>query len=106
ALWDQVVANRKVDAATGDFLVNQIRTGSLDAVVVYRSNAMGSPANLAEHLDIVEIDAPGATATQPIGIALDAEYPLLMGRFLDTAMSAAAQQQFQSFGFRWLAETR
>ena len=106
ALWDQVVANRKVDAATGDFLVNQIRTGSLDAVVVYRSNAMAKPENLAEHLDIVEIDAPGATATQPIGIALDAEYPLLMDRFLDTAMSADARQQFQSFGFRWLAETR
>lgn len=104
-LWEQVVTNRKLDAATGDFLVNQIRAGSLDAVVVYRSNAMANPANLAEHLDIVDIHADGSVAVQPIGIALDAEYPLLMGRFRDAVLGADSRKQFQSYGFRWLAQT-
>jgi molybdate transport system substrate-binding protein len=106
ALWDAVVANRKLDAATGDFLVNQIRAGSLDAIVVYRSNAMGNPANLAEHLDIVDVDAPGSVAVQPVGVALDAEYPHLARRFQDAVLSNAARDDFLTYGFRWIADTR
>jgi len=106
ALWEAVVDNRKLDAATGDFLVNQIRAGSLDAVVVYRSNAMGNPANLAEHLDIVDVDLPGSVAVQPIGVALDAEYPHLARRFEDAVLSTAARDEFLTYGFRWIADTQ
>jgi ABC-type molybdate transport system substrate-binding protein len=105
-LWDAVARNRKLDAATGDFLVNQLRAGSLDAVVVYRSNAMSNPANLAEHLDIVDVDSPGSVAVQPMGIALDAKYPLMMRRFRDAVLSSASRDQFLSYGFRWIAETQ
>ena len=106
SLWDAVVENRKLDAATGDFLVNQIRAGSLDAVVVYRSNAMSNPANLTEHLDIVNIDMPGSVAVQPIGVALDTEYPHLARRFQDAVLSSAARDEFLTNGFRWLADTQ
>ncbi|MBT3268017.1 molybdate ABC transporter substrate-binding protein [Candidatus Poribacteria bacterium] len=105
-LWTAVVDNRKLDAATGDFLVNQIRAGSLDAVVVYRSNAMANPANLDEHLDIVDVDSPGSVAVQPIATALDAKYPLMMRRFQDAVLSGASRDRFLPYGFRWIAETQ
>ena len=52
-LHERVARNQKLDSPTGHYLVNQIRAGSLDAVVVYRSNGMANPANLLEHRRIV-----------------------------------------------------
>ena len=49
--------NVKVQSPTGDMLVNQLRTGSLDAVVAYVSNAV--PA--ADQLEAIAIDIPCAS---------------------------------------------
>ena len=42
-----------VESATGDLLVNQLRAGALDAILVYRSNA----ALVLDHCEVVELDA-------------------------------------------------
>ncbi|HBE66832.1 MAG TPA: hypothetical protein DDW52_01655, partial [Planctomycetaceae bacterium] len=47
----ELMSNVTVQTPTGDMLVNQLRTGSLDAAVVYLSNAAGS----ADVLDAVRI---------------------------------------------------
>ena len=58
-------------------LVNQMRTGSLDAAVAYLSNAAGS----SEFLDAIRIQGlPCSVATQPFGIAESSEYPELSQR--------------------------
>ena len=103
-LHERVARNQKLDSATGHYLVNQIRAGSLDAVIVYRSNGMANPANLREHLDLVEIDAPDSTAVQPFAMARDTRQPWLVQRFLDTVQSDASREQFESVGFRWRVE--
>ena len=100
-LYEQVAANKKVDSATGDFLVNQIRAGSLDAVIVYRSNAMSAPVNLEKHLDLIEIDAKNATAIQSYAIAKNAKHKRLLERLFDIVMDNQSKSTFESFGFRW-----
>ncbi len=103
-LYDSVLANRVVDSATGDFLVNQIRAGGLDATIVYRSNANANPENLKQHLDLIEIEAPDATAVQPYAVSRDSDNKQLLERFFATVRDAESRDQFESFGFRWRAE--
>lgn len=103
-LYDKVNANKSLDSATGDFLVNQIRAGSLDAVIVYRSNAMSSPENMEKYLDIVDIEAEGAMAVQPIAIAKETKHHHMIERFFKAVRSNASRENFESFGFRWRDE--
>jgi molybdate transport system substrate-binding protein len=99
--YDAIQKNKVVDSPTGDFLVNKIRVGSLDATIVYRSNAMANPENLKKHLDIVEIEHPQALAVQPIAIAKQTEHRYLLERFFDMVRSDQSKKSFESFGFRW-----
>jgi ABC-type molybdate transport system substrate-binding protein len=103
-VYDSVAANLQVDSATGDFLVNQIRAGSLDAVIVYRSNAKSNPANLEKFLDIVEIGSEGAKAEQPFAIARDTKYKYLLQRLFDRVLNAQSKANFESYGFVWRAK--
>jgi molybdenum ABC transporter molybdate-binding protein len=96
---EQVMANVKVQTPTGDMLVNQLRTGSLDAVVAYVSNAV--PA--ADQLEAIAIDIPCATAVQPIAAGKDSKHKQLTGRLTAAIRSAESQERFQANGFRWLA---
>ncbi|MCH2105232.1 MAG: substrate-binding domain-containing protein [Planctomycetes bacterium] len=98
-LSDRLEASGNVilDSATGDFLVNQMRTGSLDAVIVYRSNA----AAALEDVDMVEIDRPGALATQPFAISHATEHKQTLGRLLDTLSKAGSRERFDALGFGW-----
>jgi ABC-type molybdate transport system substrate-binding protein len=98
-LYDASLNNLKVDSATGDFLVNQLRTGSLDAVVVYRSNAHA----VREYLDTVEIEDRLANATQPYAVGRATKYRHLMGRLQSAFVAAESRQQFESAGFNWKA---
>jgi ABC-type molybdate transport system substrate-binding protein len=84
-------------AATGHMLVNQIRVGSLDAVVVYRSNA-----SLArDETDIIPIPNQGAQATQPFAIAREAKYPRINARLLNAFTRKESQARFAALGFGW-----
>ncbi|MAG57120.1 MAG: hypothetical protein CMJ83_12575 [Planctomycetes bacterium] len=104
-LWGRVVKNRAVDSATGDFLVNQIIAGRLDAVVVYRSNALAHPGN-AERLEIVDLDGELAYARQSWAVAKDARYPQLLGRLFDRVHRGGTRARFRSVGFRWIGPKR
>lgn len=95
---EQVMKNVKVQSPTGDMLVNQLRTGSLDAVVAYVSNAV--PA--ADQLDAIAIDIPCALAVQPIAARKDSPHRQLTGRLSAALRSAESKERFEANGFRWL----
>ncbi len=95
---EQVMKNVKVQSPTGDMLVNQLRTGSLDAVIAYVSNAV--PA--AEQLEAIAIDIPCALAVQPVAAGKDSQYRQLTGRLALALRSVGSQERFEANGFRWL----
>ncbi len=63
-LLKEIMANVRSQTPTADLLVNQLRAGGLDAVLVYESNI----SQVREHVAIVRLDLPGATAIQPFAI--------------------------------------
>lgn len=89
--------NVKLESPTGDTLVNQLRTGSLDAVVVYTSNA----ARAGDSVTRVSIDLEGASATQPFAVGVDTPYPALVARLFAEVTSAASRARFEELGFGW-----
>lgn len=96
-LRDAVRANLAVESATADFLVAQMRAGSLDAVVVYRTSCAFA---LGDH-DALPI--PGAVATQPFAVARGSDHPHLMGRLLAAILEAESRARFEAVGFGWEA---
>ncbi len=97
-LQTELMANVTVQTPTGDMLVNQLRTGSLDAAIVYLSNAAGA----AEYLDAIQIQGlPCSTATQPWAVSSDSLYPELTGRLFAMLCSAESEQIFRAEGFSW-----
>ena len=98
-LHDQVMANVKVQTPTADMLVNQMRTGSLDAVVVYEANT----SQVRELFTVLPISEPGAKAVQPYAIGRNSQHRLLMERLLSALRSAGSRQRFESAGFHWRA---
>jgi molybdenum ABC transporter molybdate-binding protein len=95
----EVMKNVVVQTPTGDMLVNQMRSGSLDAAVAYLSNAAGS----AEFLNAIRIHGlPCSVATQPFGTAKDSNHKLLIERLLNAIRAEASRQRFESEGFRWV----
>ena len=96
-LYDKLGANLKVESPTGDFLVNQLRTGSLDVIIACRSNWTG----VREYLDGVPVDAPLAHMTQPYAVGKNSRYPQLMMRLRNAITSATSRQRFESAGFGW-----
>lgn len=98
----EVMENVTVQTPTGDMLVNQLQTGSLDAAVAYLSNAAGA----AEFLDAVQITGIScSTATQPWAVATDSKYPETASRLFQQICSAKSQDHFAAEGFRWKLES-
>lgn len=96
-VFDGVMKNVKVQSATGDLLVNQLLTGSLDAVVAYVSNA----AAAADKLDAIRIDIPCALAVQPMALSKESANKNLATRLMDALRSAPSRERFESQGFTW-----
>jgi molybdate transport system substrate-binding protein len=99
-VYDDLMKSKNwvVDSATGDFLVNQLRTGSLDAVVVYRSNG----TLVKDSLDMITIDRPEAHAVQPYAVGKNSKYRHLMSRLLNKLQSDGSKEKFESAGFEWM----
>jgi len=97
-LLKAVMASVRSQTPTADMLVNQLRAGGLDAVIVYEANI----SQVREHLDIVRIDLPSAKAIQPFAIARDSKHKYIAQRLLDAITSAESQQKYSAAGFRWL----
>jgi molybdenum ABC transporter molybdate-binding protein len=89
--------NVVVESPTGDLLVNQLLTGSLDAAIAYVSNASGHD----RELDAIKIDIPCALAVQPLAVGKESKHRQLTARLVDRLRSAESKERFEAFGFRW-----
>ena len=94
-LETNVRKNVVVEVPTADFLINQLRSGGLDAAIVYRVNA----APQSEHLEYLPLDMAGAKAVQPFSVRGDSQNHQLATRLLDHLR--ASQDRFVKAGFQW-----
>lgn len=99
-LTNEVMNNVKSQTPTADLLVNQMLTGSLDAVLVYKANT----ANVTERLSVVPIEDHRANAIQPYAVSVNSDHKHLMYRLLNTLCSTSSRQRFTDVGFRWLGD--
>lgn len=99
-VYEGVMSNVRTRTPTADLLINQIRTGALDAVIVYRANT----SQVRDHLDIVDIVHRDAKAIQPIGIGRSAGNRRLAERLVSTIRSSKSRTRFEKAGFRWRGE--
>ncbi len=94
----EVMENVKVQTPTGDMLVNQLQTGSLDAAVVYLSNAAGA----GDALDAIRIQGLECSiATQPFAIAAESPHAQTASRLFGLICAADSRDSFAAEGFRW-----
>lgn len=96
-LYDAIAANMVVESPTGDFLVNQLRTGSLDAIIACRTNYR----QVADTLDALPIDHPMAAMTQPFAVGKATPHAQMMRRLLDAIVSNTGRERFEKAGFGW-----
>lgn len=96
-VYDAIGPNLKVESPTGDFLVNQLRTGSLDAIIACRTNHKP----MREHLDAIPIDSPLASMAQPYAVGLDTPYKQMMNRLLEALITSESRERFTEVGFGW-----
>ena len=96
-LMSELMANVQTQTPSGDLLINQMLTGSLEAAIVYRSNVVSAEGRL-EAIDIRGI--PSSIATQPWAIAKESQYPQLAGRLFQRITSAESRRIFAAEGFR------
>lgn len=95
---ESVMKNVVAQVPTGDMLVNSMLAGSLDAAVVYLSNAVGA----GDKLDAIAIqDIECAIATQPFAVKKGTPYKQLLERLHATLRSAESQARFEDEGFKW-----
>jgi molybdenum ABC transporter molybdate-binding protein len=103
-LYAAVRKNVVVTSPTGDFLINQLRSGShaaspsLDAVVVYRSNVTPYEGEL-EGIPVTGI--PCAAPQQPLAVSKSTANPELSHRLAEALQSADSKGRFEKLGFGW-----
>lgn len=97
---EDIMKNVVVQTPTADLLVNQLRTGALDAAIVYSANV----ASIQDKLTVLKIDAVAATATQNIGINTSSDYKFLTRRLYQRITSEASKKLYLENGFGWLSE--
>ena len=97
-ITEAVMKNVTVQTPTGDMLVNQMQTGSLDAAVTYLSNAVGA----GDKLDALRIQGiKCSVATQPFAVAKSVKFKQLAERLHVALKSAQSQERFADEGFQW-----
>ncbi len=97
-VYAKVIENVVVQSPTGDFLVNQLRTGSLDVVVVYKSNV----TPFADELEGIPITGiPCAAPQQPIAVSKNSAHPELSRKLMDYLKLEESKERFQKLGFGW-----
>jgi molybdate transport system substrate-binding protein len=96
-LYDAISKNMVVESPTGDLLVNQLRTGSLDAIIACRTNY----TPVRDYLDAIPIDSPLSAMAEPYAVGRKTRYKYLMTRLLEMLTSAESQKRFESVGFGW-----
>jgi molybdenum ABC transporter molybdate-binding protein len=99
-LLDSVRKNVVVEVPTADFLINQMRAGSLDAAIVYRVNVKLQAA----HFDAIPLPSDKAKAVQPFAVRHDSPNRRLSERLL--AFLKRHPQNFEDAGFVWRGESQ
>ena len=100
AIWDDIVENIYSQTPTADLLVNQIRTSSLDAVIVYEANL----SQVKDKLTMVQVEDKDAMAIQNIGLGVNSDYPFLTTRLFNALMNDDSKQKYLDNGFQWVNE--
>ena len=90
--------------SAGHELINEMRAGALDLIMVYRSNVLSSEKAAPGDLEIVEMNLPEAIAIQPFAVAKNSQHKYLMRRLLAAILSPETQKHFADVGFQWIAE--
>lgn len=93
--------NIMVVSPTGDYLVNQLRVGGLDAVLVYASNARSAKSTI-ESTELIPIEVPSAVALQPWAIGRTTRHSRTLGRLLERLCSTESREHFKALGFDWV----
>lgn len=88
--------NLDVESPTGDWLVNQMRAGALDAAIVYTSNA----ALAGDELERIALN--DAVAVQPFAILKSTPHRRTLGRLQRALESESSRMRFEELGFEWL----
>jgi len=96
--------NRVIHTNAAHMLINQMRTGALDACVAYISNVRSAPQN-ADFLETIPIPLPDAIATQPYAVSKESDHRYLMYRLRDAITAAETGARFKSLGFTWIYDT-
>ncbi|MEK0446815.1 MAG: hypothetical protein RLZZ399_2136, partial [Verrucomicrobiota bacterium] len=94
-LWEGVRQNVVLEEPTADSLISQMRTGALDAVIVYKANVSSEVASL----EFCSIAHAGAKAVQCFAVRADSPNRQLALRFLDALRAHRAD--FEKAGFEW-----
>jgi molybdate transport system substrate-binding protein len=103
-LYAQIRKNVAVVSPTGDFLINQLRSGArtsspaLDAIVVYRSNVVPFETEL-EAIPVTGI--PCAAPQQPLAVSKTTASHELCERLKTALQSAESKARFEKLGFGW-----
>ncbi len=98
-LLQAVLPNVRVQTPTADLLVNQMRTGALDAAIVYQANAQA----VKEVMTVISIADPAAHAVQPFAVGMNSSHRLLARRLLKALCSPESRARFERAGFEWQA---
>ncbi len=96
-IWDDVYKNVRSQTPTADLLVNQIRTGSLDAVIVYEANV----SRVMDKLDLVRLSEENANALQNFGILSNSKNQNTMKRLLKALTNENSKKSYLEHGFEW-----
>ena len=97
-VYGKVLKNIQVKSPTGDALVNQLRVGSLDVVIAYRSNIK----EFLNELDGIPIEGiKCATPSQPIAISKNTAHPDISKRLMEYLVTEESRERFESLGFGW-----
>ncbi|WP_020469915.1 molybdate ABC transporter substrate-binding protein [Zavarzinella formosa] len=97
-VYADVKRNVKVESPSGDLLVNQLMTGSLDAVVCYVSNVKPNEAKL-DYVPVTGI--PCAAPQQPVAIAKDSTKQAIAAKLIEYLRTAESKERFLELGFGW-----
>jgi molybdate transport system substrate-binding protein len=96
--YNTVAKNVTLQSPTGELLVNQLRTGSLDAVITYDSNMIPNK----DELEAIDLNIPCATAVQSFAVGKESVNTQLTLRLLETIKSGVSEERFKNHGFKWI----
>jgi molybdate transport system substrate-binding protein len=77
-----------------------MRTGSLDAAIVYQSNT----AQSRDELEILPLNTGSLLARQPWAVSRSTDHPNTLSRLLETLVDERSASRFRALGFIWLGD--